>query len=1346
MKLLAFALLALWGLTAAQNPVIAQPWEADLEGEWRFRTGDDPRWAEASFDDSEWEELHAPEAWDDQGYADYDGYGWYRRRFFVPAQARGKRLLFAHEGVDDDDWVYVNGTLVGEGKGCYVPRTYAIPADVVRPGQENVIAVRIYDGAMGGGLVMGPVKVKEATLADQVDVSGVRLTGGGDRMSLHLEVTNRERVPHSLRCAYELSDAFGRRLVSGEESFALAANGTLARDIPVRGGDGVEFRATFRFKENGRSADVVRYLQAESASGVRSVLNLSGEWEMLFPAGDRLSFPPSGEWRKAAVPTGRRGGWEGDNHRAWFRKSFALGGGMKGRRLKLRFEAVAHHAQVYVNGVRVGEHLGGFEPFEVDVTTVVRQDAPNEVIVGVTDWVAGLVEGKEPTTGEGRWPKDAVLIPFGTRPPTRKGIWDDVRFIAQDDVSIRDVFPTTSVREGKLRLAMELANEGAALRQVTVENAVFDGDAEVLSLPAQAVALPAGGSQAVVVVQSWPHPHLWWPQDPHLYRLRTTLVSDGRVLDEANTRFGFREFRIDGLDYRLNGAVFKLRGLICPPLDATRDEIRDYYLRAKASNFSLVRFHMQPRAHYFYDIADEVGMCVKDESAFYCAQDVYALADPRLWENLAAHVRGMVLRARAHPAVCIWSVENEILHCGGTRVQGTGARIFELGRLISSLDPSRPVEYEGDGDMEGRADTANIHYPREFGCHNHNLWPNDAHWLGKEGNDRWPREFVWRRDKPLIMGEFCYYPYSRPPGGLSVFAGDRAYVSLEDEKDAHVQGVKFLCDGARRAGVAGLNPWVGDWRYALECLKPVAVTVKEYDGHCFGGDAVTRSLAVHNDTLDTKRLRLVCRATVGRKTAAKDDRTFDIAPGAIQEVTFSWQMPETAERAAAVLDVSLLDGASTAFRERRPFTVFPRRALSAPAGLRMALYDPAGETAKALHEAGLSPEPLADLSSLDSATCDLLLVGKDALSSEAAAAEAARVAQFAAAGGKAFFFEQRRSPSGLPADVKMDAGHAATIAFIRSASHPLWTGLEEDDLRFWRGDHLVSRAEFVKPSKGAFRILADSGGLGGLRWAPVVEVPCGKGFVVLSQLLLTEKLATEPTARLVLQNLLNYAARYAPAPPVRVGVAASQDGKLKAALAGIGLRCDDLPTDLASADLTPYGLLILGRDDPALAQGERLRQFVAAGGKLLVHCPTGSSEASLRELVPGLKSLKRCRPKGKLVKTTDGGLMEGLSNSDFYWYREDCRYLDWEGHGSGLIQNPAGWQAALAPGPGTVFTKPAAVVSIPYGAGAFVVNTIPWDDVEAELRDKAFRIGSTLLLNLGALPGPAGGQTLISDQ
>ena len=122
-----------------------------LRGPWRFRTGDDPRYAARDFDDETWETIPVPATWEQAGHADYDGSAWYRTRFTLPPTAAGSARLELGK-VDDNDETFVNGTKVGGTSGWRAFRRYDVPAAGLNWGGENVLAVHVTDTGGAGGL------------------------------------------------------------------------------------------------------------------------------------------------------------------------------------------------------------------------------------------------------------------------------------------------------------------------------------------------------------------------------------------------------------------------------------------------------------------------------------------------------------------------------------------------------------------------------------------------------------------------------------------------------------------------------------------------------------------------------------------------------------------------------------------------------------------------------------------------------------------------------------------------------------------------------------------------------------------------------------------------------------------------------------------------------------------------------------------------------------------------------------------------------------------------------------------------------------------------------------------
>jgi hypothetical protein len=148
------------------------PLDVDLSGVWKFQLNDSTIWKNEDFNDADWKTINVPEHWEDQGYEDYDGYAWYRRKFDMPSQLIDQKLVMVAGKIDDIDEVYINGKLIGhtgvfetdsdepETYGYYDEfRGYYLPDDFKLKEKGNVIAIRVYDSRGGGGIYEGPIGI-----------------------------------------------------------------------------------------------------------------------------------------------------------------------------------------------------------------------------------------------------------------------------------------------------------------------------------------------------------------------------------------------------------------------------------------------------------------------------------------------------------------------------------------------------------------------------------------------------------------------------------------------------------------------------------------------------------------------------------------------------------------------------------------------------------------------------------------------------------------------------------------------------------------------------------------------------------------------------------------------------------------------------------------------------------------------------------------------------------------------------------------------------------------------------------------------------------------------------------
>ena len=1022
------------------------------------------------------------------------------------------------------------------------------------------------------------------------------------------------------------------------------------------------------------------------AQSPREEISLNGRWE--FRLVDDLDKPaPEDGWKPCDVP----GYLEGiDYQRAWFRRPFVVPDTMRGNRITIRFGGVKYNSRVFVNGKNLGGCLGGYEPFVVDVTAVVRFGGVNHLQVGCHDWTGVFTGERVDFRQTQEWhrvrnaPRDRILSPIGGLYGLY-GLWDDVTLQSHPAVCVQDVFIKPSVRRKELVAEYVLANESGSDAHVELTAAVEEDGKDVLSLKPVRVSIPAGGTATATVRQSWANPHLWSHIDPHLYHLRTELSSGDRM----RTRFGFREFWVDGHQFYLNGTKINLLATSWwpPHSPMTRQEIRERWEAVKQCGCIAFRTHTQPWRNIHYDVADEIGLLMIIEGAVWNDESTYRINDPTFWKNYAGHLKAMVERDKNHPSVIMWSLENEFY--GGRFNDEAPAKqdLIRMGRLVKQWDPTRPIYYESDGDPGGVADCIGIHYPHEyprFTC-----WPNEADWLAKpshipqmfhddgtrEDNEAKETEpskkatdnerrsqsrlpqFFWTKNKPLYIGEFLWLP-SRDPSWHTVFFGDDAYRDYRRYRDlGKAESWKMQILGYRHHEVAGISPWTVIEGGPLDETNPlyrahqyayqhIAAYCHNYDCRFFSGETVERRVEVFNDVMEPSKLRLDWTLQVDGNVSDRGSESMELGPAEHAMLHVPVRMPAVDRRTKVQWKLTLQRDRGTVFEDSHTYNVFPR-IQSPKLTARVGLFDPAGKAERVFAAQGLPAVPVAKLDALDQ-QIDVLVIGADTLEAHSTEGpvigrvlpERASLSRFVERGGRVLVLEQQTYPDGLFNVSCSD--HGSTMTFPLRTRHPALKGIEPDDLKFWRGDHMVAANEPARPTVGGITAIVVSGAADGLAHAPLLEQPVGRGCIVYSQLKLTEKCTTEPAAAQILSNLLDYLASYRSRP--RRTAVVSGDDAYRGYLRSTGLQFDDLTGKSESADLSQYSLLICRGD----ADASQVRTVLERGGNVLVH---RADEALLNRLNETLHQDLISQPYSGPVTRAEGDhpLLEAVTREDLYW-------------------------------------------------------------------------------------------------
>ncbi len=1035
----------------------------------------------------------------------------------------------------------------------------------------------------------------------------------------------------------------------------------------------------------------------------RQYVSLDGQWEFVRVKSLDAPLPTQG-WQPIQIP----GTIFGYNYeRAWFRRKFFAPETWRHYRLILHFGGVKYNSRVFVNGKQVGGCFNGYDAFELDITDAVRFGAENELLVGVHDWTGVFVGEKVDFEKERRpdlreTPQDRIIAPIGGR-FADYGIWDSVTLKVVPPVHFAEVFIRPLVRQKRLEVDVWIVN---ATKEDFTANLVariyrWDGKGRdkagqwqvvgspVAMFPSTRVRVNAGERKQFTIKLSDPPLEFWFPHQPRLYVLE--LGFDRTNSDVLRERFGWREFWCQNGDFYLNGKkVHLLATSWWPPTQGvTREFVKSQLLGIKAMNAVAFRTHTQPWQRIWYEVADEVGVMMIPEGAVWNDDTVYRVNDPEFWENYAAHLRAMVRNLRNHPSIVMWSLENEFY---GSRANDNTpeveANLARMGLIVKSEDPTRPITYESDGDPGGVTDVIGMHYPNEFP--ERRLWPNDAFWMEEPrfitggGGMFWDNKpFLWDRKKPLYIGEFLWVP-SRDPSTQTLFFGDEAY------RDHHTYWLKAKAIAwrmqilaYRHYGVSGISPWTvvegGNldetnplWVAQRDMYRPLAAFLREYDRRSFAGEKVRRTVEIFNDTMrDLAKVLFRWQLRDRNKVLAEGEETLQLESGAHVERVLTVQMPQTHSKRTLTLSLMLTAAGAPKFREDYSIEVFPRVSLSLPKA-QFALYDPKGHFAQIAKSfvnqtwrVGLPPDrksvqfvKLRSLKDWDGKS--ILIIAPRALEGKRAKElvigaieeETHWLAEKVQAGGRVLVLEQTDAASDwLPVTLTQQS---STMAFPHFAHHPILKGMSNDDFRWWRGDHIVSEYEPVRPNQAGMLPLVVTGSAMGVSHAPLVEVRQGEGVWLICQLKVVSKFETEPVARILLQRMLHYLANYR---PPQTEILCFSPASLREQLER--LRVDWKLLGNWEELKNPKGkVLILQSDGDAIANISVFRSFLQNGGTVIWHRPNPDEFAKVKA---ALNLPVVMQPYKGAATRVEGQseLLNSLFREDLYWL-SPVTGLDWE--------------------------------------------------------------------------------------
>lgn len=428
-----------------------------------------------------------------------------------------------------------------------------------------------------------------------------------------------------------------------------------------------------------------------------------------------------------------------ENPTGIYKRTFFVEESYRDKKIIIRFCGVDSAYHLWINGKEVGYSKVARNESEFDITDIIRVGEENDVTVRVYQWSDGTYLEDQDMWWESGIFRDVELIGV-----PKDGI-NDYKVIADlDDEYKNGIFKVEAFLRTtkKVNVTFELVDAG--------ENTVFT----------KTVVAKEGKACIDEVIADVNH---WTAETPYLYKLFMTVEDDGQIIEVIPQNVGFRNIRLNGETFLVNGVAIKFKGVNRHDYSpqngrvVSREEIEKDIILMKQFNINAIRTSHYPNSYYLYDLCDEYGMYLIAETDLEChgfelTGDYKWITDDPSWElAYVSRMTRMIERDKNHPAIIFWSLGNE---------SAFGCNFRKMTDVAHEMDPTRLVHYEGDFDVES-ADVYSTMYT----------------WIENPKKPYLMKDIIEKSKKPHIHCEYCH-AMGNGPGNLKdyqdlVYAHDK---------------------------------------------------------------------------------------------------------------------------------------------------------------------------------------------------------------------------------------------------------------------------------------------------------------------------------------------------------------------------------------------------------------------------------------------------------------------------------------------------------------------------------------------------------------------------------------------
>ncbi len=346
--------------------------------------------------------------------------------------------------------------------------------------------------------------------------------------------------------------------------------------------------------------------------------------------------------------------WEGI---CWYRKTFSVDK-YQGKKLFLEFEGAMQQSDVWLNGQLVLQHKGGYTPFSIDLSRLVNYKKPNEIIVRLDNHAdRNFPIGKDQKkNGFTYWSGLYRSVVLHVTNPVH--ITDAVKADVPGGGGVFFRTPEVTKTSATALVRTHIINEGNSVCKLRIRQVLSDvSGRKIEENYSAAESLDKGGNIHINQQFAIRNPTLWHPDHPYLYKLKTTVFADGKIVDETEQNVGFRKLSFSRADgFKINGEPMYLVGTNrhqdYPYLGVALSKNAQYrdMKKIKEAGYNAVRLSHYPQDPAVYDAADELGLMILDGIPgwqFFNNNDIFK-------QRVFRDIRDMIHRDRNHPGIILW--------------------------------------------------------------------------------------------------------------------------------------------------------------------------------------------------------------------------------------------------------------------------------------------------------------------------------------------------------------------------------------------------------------------------------------------------------------------------------------------------------------------------------------------------------------------------------------------------------------------------------------------------------------------------------------------------------------------